>query len=498
MIKSVYSPKLLFKYHEFILFVGLTLWLSIFHITEAKTLEWINYLNCILILGINQLPILVFSFHKLDFKQVLNPKQYIFCWLLCFFLIQPIFTVLCISLAPKQFDSSFFITASIIAFSLELVLIVNSYYQKKAKNAKWLKKIGLENSVLISLVLISLVIAVMGASSLNNPVYHNKERLLIGFEFSLTKVYHNFGTFLIFFVQFLFMYLCGYLFFIINSRILVSQVLKQKGLILYILSVLATIVILYPIIAQILISLPINKTLGRAIFSNNAFDLENAFGVVGVMLFSLPIVLAIQWGNQNTQILSLEKEKSQTELDLLKQQLNPHFFFNTLNNLYALSLQQSEKTSDSILRLAELMRYTIYKGQQNRVSLAQELNYIEDYMELQQIRLKKPLKFNFEKHIADEELQIAPLLLIVLIENAFKHGIEPAEDEAFLNLYLKSDQKKLYFSCENSFEEENPSQFSGIGLSNLKKRLMLLYPDQHVLTINQQKNKYIAELEIIV
>jgi len=494
MTKTLYSPKLLFKYQEFILFVGLTLWLSIFHITEARTVGWIDYFNCILVLGVNQLPILVFSFNKTNFKQTLGRKQYILYWLLCFFLVQPVFTAFCISLAAKNFDSSLFITASVSALALELLLIVNAYYQKKAQHAKWLKKIGLEKAVLISLIIISLSIAAMGVSSLNNPAYHNSNRLLIGFEFSLTKVFNHFGTFLVFFVQFLFMYLCGYLFFIINSRILVSQVLKQKGLILYILSVLATIVILYPIIAQILISLPINETLGRDIFSNNAFDLENAFGVIGVMLFSLPIVLAIQWGNQNTQILSLEKEKSQTELDLLKQQLNPHFFFNTLNNLYGLSLQQSEKTSESILQLAELMRYTIYKGQQERVSLIQELNYIEDYIQLQQIRLKKPLIFNFDKNIADENSQIAPLLLIVLVENAFKHGIEIAEEQAFLTLQLKSDQQKLYFSCENSFEEESSDKVSGIGLTNLNKRLALLYPESHTLKITKTNNVYKAEL----
>ncbi|MEJ5996378.1 sensor histidine kinase [Pedobacter sp. Du54] len=485
------------KHQEFILFLGLTLWLSIFHITEAKTLAWSDYLNCVLILVFNQLPALAFVYNKTYFKENLTPRYYLIYWASCFLLMQAFFTTICILLAPKNYDSSLFITAAISTIALELLLKINSYYQKKIKDAKWLKKIGLENSVLISLILISLVIAAMGTSSLNNPMYHKKEQLLIGFEFSLTKIVANFGTFLLFFIQFLLMYLCGYLFFILNNRILVSHVLKRKGLILYILSVLATVVILYPIIAQILISLPINKTLGRAIFSSNAFDLENAFGVIGIMLFSLPVVLAMQWGKQNTHILSLEMEKSQTELDLLKQQLNPHFFFNTLNNLYGLSLQRSDQTSDSILRLSDLMRYTIYKGQQDRVFLLEELNYIEDYIQLQQIRLKKQLNFRFEKNIGDENLQIAPLLLIVLIENAFKHGIEPAENEAFLNLYLTSDDKKIYFSCENSIEDEATTKISGIGLANLKKRLALVYPKTSSLKINLHPNRYTAELEII-
>ena len=490
------SSKFLVKRQDFILFVGLTLWLSIFHITDGPTVGWSSYLHSTLAIGLNLLPILVFQFNKANFKKFLSTKQYVVYWLLCFLLIQCLFTLLCIFLAPPNFTASFFITATVAALILELVLIVNTLYQIKAKDTKWLKKIGLEKAVLISLILIALIIAIMGVSSLNNPLYHSKERLLIGFEFSPTKVFQHFGTLLVFFVQFLLMYLCGYLFFFINSRLLVSKILKQQGLILYILSVLTTIALLYPIISQVLISLPINETLGRDIFSDSAFDLENAFGVAGIMLFSLPIVLAIQWGNQNTQILSLEKEKSQTELALLKQQLNPHFFFNTLNNLYGLSLQQSEKTSDSILQLAELMRYTIYKGQQDRVSLIQELNYIDDYIQLQQIRLKKPLRFTFTQDIADENVAIAPLLLIVLIENAFKHGIETAEDEAFLSLHLKSDQSKLYFSCENSFEEENTDQVPGIGLTNLNKRLNLLYPTRHQLKLTKTKNLYKAELEL--
>lgn len=191
----------------------------------------------------------------------------------------------------------------------------------------------------------------------------------------------------------------------------------------------------------------------------------------------------------------LEKEKSQTELDLLKQQLNPHFFFNTLNNLYALSLQHSDKTSESILRLAELMRYTIYKGKEPRVKLAQEIGYIEDYIGLQQLRLKKKLDFSFEKEINDETACITPLLLIVFVENAFKHGVEQAEQAAHLRLYLRLNHQKLYFSCENSIEE-NTGNEGGIGLINLEKRLTLVYPGRYRLHTQRTPGLYTAELEI--
>ena len=225
------KPTFLFKYQEFILFVGLTLWLSIFQITDAKIPDWSSYLSCALILGINLSPSLIFAFNKPNFRLNLSKSHYLLYWIVCFLLVQPVFTAFCIGLAPVGYDFALFVTASVAAVALELVLVFNDYYQKKAKDTKWLKKIGLENSVLMSLILISLMISAMGTSSLGNPEYHSEERLLIGFEFSLTKILNNFGTFISFFIQFLFMYLCGYLFFIINSRILVSQVLKQKGLI---------------------------------------------------------------------------------------------------------------------------------------------------------------------------------------------------------------------------------------------------------------------------
>ncbi len=169
-----------------------------------------------------------------------------------------------------------------------------------------------------------------------------------------------------------------------------------------------------------------------------------------------------------------------SELDLLKQQLNPHFFFNTLNNLYALSLQQSRQTPESILQLSELMRYVIYKGQEAAVNIREEIKYVEGYMELQQIRLKKPLDLQFTQEISDDAPVIPPMLLIVFVENAFKHGWNPAEDAARLHLHLTCNARQLTFSCENSFEGETTSN-TGIGLSNLQKRLALLYPGRHVL-----------------
>ncbi|MBY0542074.1 MAG: sensor histidine kinase [Sphingobacteriaceae bacterium] len=485
----------LFKRQDFLITIGLILWFSIYNVLETRGNIWINYFLSIAWLSFCLLPVLLFSFYKPELKAKLNKDKYLLYWLLCFLFLLPAFTLICSYFELGNFDEVIFIVVAIAAFLLEVILIANQFYRKKVQHIKWIKKIGLENSVLITLILLSASISVMAVSSLNNPAYHTKDNLLIGFELSPEKLGENFGLFIGFFVQFLLMYLCGYVLFIINSRFLVSKILKEKGLLIYILSLAVTIAVLYPLLAQFLILLPINKVFGREIFGSNPFDMENAMGAVAIMLISLPIVLALQWGKQNNQILSLEKEKSQSELDLLKQQLNPHFFFNTLNNLYALSLQKSEKTSESILQLSELMRYTIYKGQEKSVSLGQELKYLEDYIQLQQIRLKNPLNLKFEKNINNPKLEIAPLLLIVFIENAFKHGIETAENSAFLNISLVCNEKELYFSCENSFDEEN-TNIPGIGIANLKKRLDLLYPNKHSLKLSSENHIFKAELKL--
>ncbi|MGM9479489.1 sensor histidine kinase [Pedobacter sp. GSP4] len=486
-----------YKYQDFFIFAGLLLWVAIGHVHTIKTNAWGSYAGYILVLGFALLPALVFSFFKPVLKNTLaNNRQYNTYWFINFIILLPLFAFAASNIKIEGLYPSNIVLTAIAAFALELLLLVNQYYQKKVQHIKWIKKIGLENAVLISIILIAVTISVMAVSSQDNPLYQRKGFRLVGFEFDIWMLIRNFGTFLAFFSQFLIMYLCGYLLFFINSRYLVPKILKNKGLLIYLLSVAATVALLYPMLAQLLISLPINTIFGRSIFESNPFELENAFGAFAIILISLPVVLALQWGKQNHIILSLEKEKSQNELDLLKQQLNPHFFFNTLNNLYALSLQKSDKTPESILQLSALMRYTIYKGQEKSVKLAQELDYITDYIQLQQIRLRKKLHFEFEKQITDDQIEVAPLLLIVFIENAFKHGIEPAEDAASLKLCLVSNHTTLHFTCENTYHQEEVSQTSGIGIDNLRKRLELLYPNRHTLDIRSNDNIFRAELKL--
>ncbi|MGM9507668.1 sensor histidine kinase [Larkinella sp. GY13] len=491
----VYQPERLLRYLETGLFLGMASALSIANTLTNRPTTWLTYCQSVLTVSVLLLPVLVFSGYKPHWKRQLPRRRYLQRWLACFAFYLPLSTAVFVYFAPFGLPDSLFILAAFYALLLELLLESAAYLQKQLRRVQWLQKFGLEEALIISVTLISVTLAAMAVSSLGNPLYDTKEQLLIAFTLDLGKLFHHFGTFLSYALQFLLMYLSGYLFFYLNSHFLVSHVLKQKGLVFYGLSVLATIALLYPLIAQALLLLPINERLG-GFFSSNPFQLENAFAALAVMLVSLPVVLALQWFNQNARIVSLEKEKTEAELDLLKQQLNPHFFFNTLNNLYALSLQKSERAPESILKLAELMRYVIYKGRERQVTIRQEIDYIEGYLYLQQLRLQRRADVRFEQEITDDQLPVAPLLLIVLVENAFKHGIEPAQDAAFLHLLVRSDARQLYIRCENSFEPPEKSQ-TGIGLQNLQRRLALLYPGKHTLIITATDQRFTAELTLL-
>lgn len=224
---------------------------------------------------------------------------------------------------------------------------------------------------------------------------------------------------------------------------------------------------------------------------------ESSYKTIALTLFLLPIPLvAVLWIYDQWKWLQLLKaEKASAELALLKSQVNPHFFFNTLNNLYSLSINKSEKTPEVILKLSEMMRHTIYEGKKDKVFLSEEIEYLRSFIELHQIRYKKEVDISFN---APEEttLEIAPLLFIILLENAFKHGVESLRENAFVHVDLVLEENVIVFSVVNNFDEKSLSVEKGIGLENLKHRLELLYPGKHTLVLEKEKETFSAELNI--
>jgi len=198
---------------------------------------------------------------------------------------------------------------------------------------------------------------------------------------------------------------------------------------------------------------------------------------------------------------SKEKEMLQGELKFLKSQVNPHFLFNALNNIYSLAVVQASQTPETIMQLSEILRYMVYDANEEKVPLKSEINYIENFVDLQLLKDSRGMNVELDLDKTAGNLMIAPLLLIPFVENAFKHSkIENLKD-GFIKIQLKAEQKKIAFNVVNSIPKNNftKDEVGGVGLENTKKRLELLYPNnQHELIINQTEKEFIVSLKIIV
>lgn len=215
-----------------------------------------------------------------------------------------------------------------------------------------------------------------------------------------------------------------------------------------------------------------------------------------LLLIPIPFFLLLWVFEQWKRMRDLEVQKNAAELTMLKNQINPHFLFNTLNNLYGLCVEKSDAAPEVVLMLSDMMRYTIYEGKENEVLLSKEVNYLENFLALHKLRHRSMPKIEFKVNVV-EGIKIAPLLFIVPVENAFKHGVEKLTEGAFVSIDLSADLEKLRFKVENNYDLESENEGKGIGLENLKRRLELAYPEQHSLQITQKNGIYTMVLEIL-
>ncbi len=192
----------------------------------------------------------------------------------------------------------------------------------------------------------------------------------------------------------------------------------------------------------------------------------------------------------------LTREKLEAELSLLKAQTNPHFLFNTLNNIYALARKNSDKTADVVMRLSKLLRFMLYESGASLIPLSKEIKVLEDYMELEKLRYTNRLSVKFATNVDQTEIGIAPLILLPFVENAFKHGAGEARFDSFVHISLELDGSLLSFRVENSYAAdvvaENREQ---IGLRGVRRQLELLYQD-HTLEINPLKDTFVIALTL--
>ncbi|PWU00035.1 MAG: hypothetical protein C5B52_09700 [Bacteroidetes bacterium] len=225
-------------------------------------------------------------------------------------------------------------------------------------------------------------------------------------------------------------------------------------------------------------------------------DFASIFLFVMVIALSGAVQINRRWRKSEQRIAEAEAEKTQAELSFLKVQLNPHFLFNTLNNLYSLAISKHEHTAEGIMKLSSIMRYFTDEVTENFVPLSSEINCIRNYIDLQRLRLGNKAIVGFSVHGEPDDLTIAPLVLMVFVENAFKYGISNHESSS-IDIRINIEKESIDFLCRNKIlKKSTQSERSGIGITNTQKRLEHLYADRHFFNISNENNFFTVRLKI--
>lgn len=227
--------------------------------------------------------------------------------------------------------------------------------------------------------------------------------------------------------------------------------------------------------------------------------IEKIIPVIVINAFSLwllSIASSILLAAYN-RIKQTEQEKLSAQIASLKSQINPHFLFNTLNNIYATAIDTSPRAADMVDKLSEMMRYTMKDTQQDFVLLEDEINYIDNFIELQKVRLDRSVKLEYSSLENIPNLQIAPMLLIPFVENAFKHGVN-SEQKSHIKIAMKMSKAEFQINVINNkvSVQRDISEGSGLGIENTKHRLNLIYPSKHLLIINESQKEFFVSLHI--
>lgn len=286
----------------------------------------------------------------------------------------------------------------------------------------------------------------------------------------------------------------------INIWLLIPFFLKKERYFLHILLVIATW------LAMAKFNEFTFNTLSDILFPNYMFISEYSFTELMVFSFaylalSTLLKLSKSWfaiTKMQQQMALLQQAQAEAELKALKANVNPHFLFNNLNALYALARKKSDKTSEYILKLSDLMRYMLYETIEKKVILSKEINYIENYIALQQLRYGNTLTINSDITGNADKLNIAPFLIIPFIENSFKHGGANRQNSNYINLKIAIENTTLKFSLTNtiSAEKSTKKQLGGFGIENVKNRLQKLYRNQYNLDMSEQNQQFIVNLNI--
>lgn len=282
-----------------------------------------------------------------------------------------------------------------------------------------------------------------------------------------------------------------------NLNYLFPNYLRKGSYMLYLGLLLLAAAILTPIkllVKYLVLGLPSESLLDNLTAYFFSTFLVAGLSTVGKMM--------TDWFRQNRESQELANQTMQSELRFLKSQINPHFLFNTLNSLYALTLKKSDNAPDIVIKLSEMMRYMLYECNEKWVPLAKEISYIKNYLDLERLRQQKNVRIEFNVSGNVSNQRIAPLMFMNFLENSFKHGLSSNIHDGFVKIDMEVKDKLVIFRIENSKGSVMPRTpdaarpSGGIGLVNARRRLELIYPDQHSFTISETPNTYTVHLEL--
>ena len=284
--------------------------------------------------------------------------------------------------------------------------------------------------------------------------------------------------------------------------VLVPQFLFKKRVLLFTILTLAVMVVCGIILLfdQYLVTKYVLNLYVESPVYLNRFKALSAMVDINTVLIIPLVIKIVEHGYRNLQRSELlEKEKLETELKYLKAQIHPHFFFNTLNNLYSLVLRKSDKAPDVVLMLSELMRYVLYDSNVPKVSLEKELKHIGNYINLEKLRLPQNAEIRFEVTGNTLAMAIEPMLLTPIIENCFKHVNTTSDSKCWIHISINVEHSQLLLIAENSMDEQPDTaeeQRQGVGLRNVERRLELLYPNRYELKAISDGFSYLCKLKL--
>ena len=290
-----------------------------------------------------------------------------------------------------------------------------------------------------------------------------------------------------------------------NLNYLIPNYLTQKTIIKYIWFLLLSVVILTPIKAIVFYFLFRDSPLYREFVT---FNQHIIFALTFLIAAGSTIAkITIDWLLHQRDRKELQTQNMQSELKFLRSQINPHFLFNTLNSLYALTLKKSDKAPEIVIKLSEMMRYMLYECNERQVPLRKEVQYIRNYVDLEMLRQGQKVRIDFDVRGEISDQMIAPLIFTPFLENSFKHGVNQIS-EGFVDIVLDVRDKNVILQIENSKPPKQPAlnhkrsgeaggvPSGGIGLANVRRRLDLLYPESYALKITEEPEKYKVNLTL--